>query len=276
MKLVSLSSGSKGNATFICTDTTKVLIDCGISAKKADEGLKALGYSLSSLDAVLLTHEHSDHIKGVKRIMQTCGIPVYATGGTLNNLSRVSGDEYFNYAGRELMEEIYIEKEFNVGDISFLPFRIYHDVAEPCGYRIAADQEGENLRRHAELAVLTDCGHFDDRIADHLKLIDAMLLETNHDGGMLANGPYPMPLKRRIMSAVGHLSNNSAGQLIAEVMSPKLKSILLGHLSHENNTHELALNTVREEVSRVYGSDVGAALDMMVAPQEAVSRIIEI
>lgn len=276
MIFASLSSGSKGNATLIKTAGAMVLIDCGISAKKADESLKALGLSADQLDAVLLTHEHADHIKGVKRLMQAYNIPVYGTGGTLNGLFRTSKDEYFNYAGRSLMEQVKYDEGISIGDINITPFKTYHDTPEPCGYRIELYQDDEELRKHVELAVLTDCGHFDDSIVDHVNRVDALLLETNHDRSMLANGPYPMALKRRIMSAAGHLSNNSAGQLLSEVLSPRLKTVLLGHLSHENNTHELAIKTVQEEVSRVYGSDVGQQLDLTVAPQEAISRVIKL
>ncbi len=276
MKFVSLSSGSKGNATLICSDKTKILVDCGISAKKANEMLKVLGLSLNEIDALLLTHEHTDHIKGARRLMQAYGIPVYATGGTLGNLARVTGDEYFNYSGRELMEEIYTDRGFLLGDIEVLPFRIYHDVAQPCAYRFELHQEGGDKRKHVEAAVITDCGHFDDEIRDHLKLLDVLLLEANHDRAMLTNGPYPMQLKRRIMSSDGHLSNNASGQLLSEIISPKLKAVLLGHLSHENNTHELALKTVKAELAGVYGEQLADNLDINVAPQDALSRLIEI
>ncbi len=276
MKFVSLSSGSKGNATLICTDKTKILVDCGISAKKANEMLRALGLSLEDIDALLLTHEHTDHIKGAKRLMQAYGIPVYGTGGTLENLTRATGDEYFNYAGRKLMEEVYTDRSFSVGDIEVLPFKIYHDVAQPCAYRFELHQDGENKRKHVEAAVITDCGHFDDEIRDHLKLLDVMLLEANHDRAMLTNGPYPMMLKRRIMSSDGHLSNNASGQLLSEIISPKLKSVLLGHLSHENNTHELALKTVKTELKATYGEQLAEGLDINVAPQDALSKLIEL
>ena len=276
MKFVSLSSGSKGNAALVCTEKTKLLVDCGISARKAGDMLKSLGYELSDIDALLLTHEHSDHIKGAKRLMQAYGIPVYATGGTLRALPAAAGDEYFNYAGKRLMEEVYADRHFTIGDIDIMPFRIYHDVAEPCAYRFEVYQDDDRLRRHAEAAVLTDCGHFDDGIADRMRLLDVMLLEANHDRAMLANGRYPAVLKRRIMSSDGHLSNNAAGQLLSEIISPKLKAVILGHLSHENNTPEKALNTVRAELSAACGSEAAEGLSMTVALQDSLSNLIEI
>ena len=276
MRLVSLSSGSRGNATLIQTKESCILIDCGITARKAEEALRLLGLSLKDIDALLLTHEHIDHIRGAKRLMSAYGIPVYATEGTLRNLTRVSGDEYFSYAGREHMEVIRTDHAFRVGDLDILPFHTYHDVAEPCGFRFELSQEDSTLRKHVQLGVMTDCGHYDDYIADHLHALDGILLESNHDRSMLANGPYPMRLKRRIMSSEGHMSNNAAGQLLGEIISPKLKTVLLGHLSQENNTHEIALKTVREELASVYGEAAAARLELYVAPQDGISHSVEL
>ncbi len=276
MKMVSLASGSKGNCTLIRTDDACILVDCGISARRAEEGLRAVGLSLKDVDALFLTHEHIDHIRGVKRLMSAYDIPVYATEGTLKNLARVSGDEYFNYAGREKMEVIRADREIMVGSVGVLPFHTYHDVAEPCGYRFEISQDGADQRRHVSLAVMTDCGHYDDYIADHLHYLDAMLLESNHDRTMLANGPYPVYLKRRIMSSEGHLSNHAAGQLLTEILSPKMTSVLLGHLSHENNTHQKALETVHAELAAVFGRETADRIDLNVAPQDGLSKEVEL
>ena len=276
MKMVSLASGSKGNCTLIRTDDACILVDCGISAKRTEEALRAVGLSLRDVDALLLTHEHIDHIRGVKRLMSAYDIPVYATEGTLKNLARITGDEYFNYAGRDRMEMIHADRELQIGSVSILPFATYHDVAEPCGYRFEISQQQNDLRRHVSLAVMTDCGHYDDYIADHLMYLDAMLLESNHDRGMLANGPYPMYLKRRIMSSEGHLSNHAAGQLLTEILSPKLTSVLLGHLSQENNTHQRALGTVRDELAAAFGDAAADRIDLNVAPQDGLSKLIEL
>ena len=276
MKMVSLASGSKGNCTLIRTDDACILVDCGISAKRTEEALRAVGLSLRDVDALLLTHEHIDHIRGVKRLMSAYDIPVYATEGTLKNLARITGDEYFNYAGRDRMEMIHADREFQIGSVSILPFATYHDVAEPCGYRFEISQQQNDLRRHVSLAVMTDCGHYDDYIADHLMYLDAMLLESNHDRGTLANGPYPIYLKRRIMSSEGHLSNHAAGQLLTEILSPKMTSVLLGHLSQENNTHQRALGTVRDELAAAFGDAAADRIDLNVAPQDGLSKLIEL
>lgn len=271
MKFVSLASGSSGNASFVCTDKTKILIDCGISARKTDTLLKSIGVSdgLKSIDAVLLTHEHSDHIKGAKRISSAYGIPIFASGGTIDSLAEATKDEYFNYAGRELTEQVRADFEFEIGDMSIIPFRIYHDAKEPCGYRIEARENG----RTAAVAVMTDCGHYDDYICDHLTELDAMLLEANHDPAMLAAGPYPMALKRRIMSDRGHLSNEAAGELLAKVFAPRLKSVVLGHISKENNTPELAERTVREGLSRLRGSKALSMLSIRTASQDKLTEV---
>ena len=271
MRLVSLASGSKGNAVLVSTDRTRILVDCGITAKRADESLKALGVEkgLGDIDALLLTHEHSDHIRGVKRLMSAWQIPVYATEGTLSSLARVTGDEYFRYAGRTLMEPVRADFELEIGDISILPFSTYHDAAEPCAYSFSA--AGENGAGTAA-AVLTDCGHYDDYITAHLTELDALLLEANHDPEMLARGPYPMALKRRIFSPRGHMSNPDAGELLAKVFAPRLKSVLLGHLSMENNTHRIALETVGRTLSALRGQEAADMLSLDVAPQNGLSR----
>ncbi len=246
MKFYSLVSGSSGNASLICSGETNILIDCGISAKKADELLKEAGLDagLDDIDALFITHEHSDHIRGIKRAMSAYGIPVYGSEGTLDSLARAARDEYFNYAGRELMEPVRADFEINIGDISITPFNIYHDATEPVAYRFECSEAGGSRAA----AIMTDCGHFDDYICDHLMQLDALILESNHDLKLLANGPYPMNLKRRILSGIGHLSNPDSGKLLSNICGARLKSVRLGHLSRENNEPELAVRTVRESL----------------------------
>ena len=271
MRLVSLASGSRGNATLLCAGETRILVDCGIAAKRADESLKALGIEkgLGGIDALLLTHEHTDHIKGVKRLMSAWQIPVYAGEGTLKALAGVSGDDYFRYAGRALMEPVRADFELEIGDISILPFATWHDAAEPYAYRFEAREENG---RETAAAVLTDCGHYDDYIAAHLTELDALLLEANHDLQMLARGPYPMMLKRRILSPRGHLSNLDAGELLSRIFAPRLKSVLLGHLSMENNTQKVALDTVAGKLRELRGQEAVSMITLDAAPQNGISR----
>lgn len=325
MLFVSLASGSSGNCTFIATDSAKILIDCGISAKKIDESLKALGFCAEALDAVFLTHEHSDHIRGLKRLMSAYGIPVFGSAGTLKSLPYVLKDDYFFYAGRKLLHEVSADREYKHGGLTVLPFAISHDAAQPFAYRIESrealsffeEEEDEikascrkkmcgpadDLRQKAACrtvcaAVATDMGYFDDAVRDHLLGLSAALLEANHDRAMLANGPYPMRLKRRIMSREGHLSNNSCANLLSEIMNPKLKHVFLGHLSKENNTPQAALSTVHAELSArfglpfepPYGTPRGRARainseqnntphglpEISVAPYDGLSRVVRI
>lgn len=271
MRFLSLVSGSSGNASLMATDSTKILVDCGISAKKTDTLLKEAGIEkgLHGIDALILTHEHSDHIKGVKRLMSAYGIPVYGSSGTLSALSAATKDEYFKYAGRELMEPVRADFEFSIGDIHILPFNIYHDAAEPYAYRFEI-YEGDKC---TETALMTDCGHFDDYICDHLTELDAVLMEANHDPVMLQNGPYPMMLKRRIISGRGHLSNASAGELLAKIFQPKLKKVKLGHLSKENNTPELAVATVRDTLISLRGTETAGLVDIAAASPEILTEV---
>lgn len=277
MIFASLASGSSGNCSFAATEHSSILIDCGLSAKRIDESLKALGYSAAGLDAVLLTHEHSDHIKGLKRLVSAYGVPVYASEATLRQLPEAARDEFFRYAGRELMHPVSAEQWLQIGDFSVLPFQVSHDAAGPFAYRFETKQAaGTALRSHVSGAVMTDTGFFDDAMRDHLLGLDVLLLEANHDRGMLSNGPYPLVLKRRIMSRQGHLSNNAAGQLLSEILNPRLSHVFLGHLSRENNTPELALETVRREVAERLGARAAEALSLSVAPREGLSQVIRL
>ena len=285
MKFCSLVSGSSGNAALISAGSTNILIDCGISAKRTEKLLKEAGIEggLDAIDAVLLTHEHSDHIKGVKRIMSAYGIPVYGSMGTLRALADVTRDEYFNYAGHALMEPVRADFEVSIGDISFTPFNIYHDAAEPLSYRIELnDTNAVNDTNSANetssdksFVIMTDCGHYDDYICDHLTGLDALILEAYHDLRMLANGPYPMSLKRRILSDTGHLSNVDAGDLLSRIYAPRLKTVRLGHLSRENNTPELAVRTVVDRFKALRGTEAAGNISVDAASPDMPTYLIQ-
>ena len=271
MKFYSLVSGSSGNASLISSGRTNILIDCGISAKKTDALLREAGLSggLNDIDALFVTHEHSDHIRGIKRVMSAYSIPVYGSEGTLDSLAKAARDEYFNYAGRELMESVRADFEISIGDISITPFNIYHDAAEPLAYRFECCGEGGSRAA----ALMTDCGHFDDYICDHLKELDALILEANHDLKLLADGPYPMMLKRRILSGIGHLSNPDSGKLLSKICGKRLKSVRLGHLSRENNEPQLAVKTVRESLIASGLEAEAAMLSLEAASPELLTEV---
>lgn len=267
MFFASLASGSSGNCTLLSTGKENILIDCGISAKRIGDSLKDLGITLHEIDAVLLTHEHIDHVKGLKRLMSGFEIPVYSSYGTFNNLANITKDEFFTFAGAQYFHPVQADVDFYIGNTLVRPFRTYHDTPGPLGYRF--EMEAPVFEHDASCCVLTDCGHYDGYICSHLKNLDALLIESNHDVDMLMNGPYPMFLKRRIFSDNGHSSNASCAQLLKSIYTPKLKNVLLAHLSEENNDPETALSFVEGEVSI-------PELDISVAPKSGVSKVIRL
>lgn len=267
MIFVSLASGSSGNCTLLSTGKENILIDCGISAKRIGDSLKKFNITLNDIDAVLLTHEHIDHVKGLKRLMSGYSIPVYASYGTYNNLSSVTKDEFFTYSGSMLFHPVRADVEFYIGNTLVQPFKTYHDTPGPLGFRF--EMEAPVFEHDASCCVLTDCGHYDSYICSHLKNLNALLIESNHDVDMLMNGPYPMFLKRRIYSDCGHSSNASCASLIRSIYSPKLHSVILAHLSEENNDPELALSYVEKEVAV-------PDLQISVAPKCETSDVIRL
>ena len=243
MRMVSIASGSSGNCIYIGSDNTHVLVDAGISNKRIEMGLNDLGLNARELDGILITHEHSDHIKG------------------LGVLARKYGTE-------DLMHPITPDVDFMVGDLEVKPFRIDHDAANPVAYRV------QNEKR--SVAVATDMGHYSQYIIDHLQGLDAILLEANHDVKMLEAGPYPYYLKRRILGDYGHLSNENAGRLLSSILHDNLKHIFLGHLSKENNYEELAYETVRLEITEGDTPYKANDFPITVAKRDAVSQIVTV
>lgn len=236
MKLCSIASGSSGNCIFAGSDTTSVLIDAGISGKRVESGLNTIGLTGKDIDGILVTHEHSDHIKGLGVLARKLKVPIYATRGTIGAMAGSLG---------KLPEGIFCpieaDRSFEVGDLVIDPFAISHDAAEPVGYRIS---HGES-----SIGIVTDLGMYDEYIVERLQGLDALLLEANHDVNMLQVGSYPYYLKQRILGRRGHLSNTMAGQLLCRLLHDGMKEILLGHLSRENNYEALAFETVCAEVT---------------------------
>lgn len=238
MNLCSIASGSSGNCIFIGTEQTSLLVDIGISAKQAETGLHTIDRTLKDIDGILVTHEHSDHIRGVGVAARKVGIPIYGTKGTLEAIKNCSS---LGKIDEGLYREISPDEIFQVGDMEIVPFRISHDAADPVAYRVNSGEKSA--------AVVTDLGVYNDYIVDHLQGLDAVLLEANHDVRMLQAGVYPYYLKQRILSNHGHLSNENAGRLLCRILHDNLKSVFLGHLSKENNYEALAYETVCTEVT---------------------------
>ena len=226
-RFCSLFSSSSGNATFVGTSKSGILIDAGVSAKKLKEALIGRNISPESIKGVFITHEHIDHIKAVRVFCSQFGTPVFATKGTLKAL-----DEEGVLNGK-FPYFVIDEKGAEAGDMIISSFETPHDSNESCGYRIILPDE-------RKIAVATDIGHMTDTIRENIRGCDLVMLESNHDIGMLQNGPYPYYLKRRILSPVGHLSNADCAKAAAELVKSGTTRLYLGHLSGENNFPDLA------------------------------------
>lgn len=265
MRFVSIASGSSGNCIYAGTEKSHILVDAGISAKRIEKGLFEVGVKPSEIDGICITHEHSDHVKGLGVLARKYEIPVYGTKGTLKEIRKMASlGEY----PEELLNPVLPDVKFTVGDMEVLPFHIDHDAADPVAYRIQAGNKS--------IAVATDLGHFNQYTIDHLLDLNAVLLESNHDLRMLETGPYPYYLKRRIMGDFGHLSNENAGRLLNCILNDKMKHILLGHLSKENNMPELAYETVRLEVDMGDCPYRSSDFNMAVAGRDEMSEILTI
>ena len=238
MRMCSIASGSSGNCIYVGSDNCHLLIDTGISKKRIEEGLNKLEIKGDELDGILITHEHSDHIKGLGVFSRKYEIPIYATAGTIAGIKESSS---LGKMPEGLLHPIKADHPFQLGELDVHPFAISHDANEPSGYRI--EQDGKSV------AVATDLGKYDDYTVENLKNLDAILLEANHDIRMLQVGRYPYYLKQRILGDRGHLSNENAGRLLCRLLHDNMKAIFLGHLSRENNYEELAYETVCSEVT---------------------------
>ena len=180
MRFVSIASGSSGNCIYAGTEHTHILVDAGISARRTEQGLFEVGVKPSELSAIFITHEHSDHVKGLGVLARKYEIPIYGTQGTLREIRKMKG--LLEYP-KELLNPVLPDVKFQVGELDVMPFHIDHDAADPVAYRIQAGAKS--------IAIATDLGHFNQYTIDHLLDLDAVLLESNHDRRMLETGPYP-------------------------------------------------------------------------------------
>ncbi len=263
MRLVSIASGSSGNCIYVGTDKTHILIDAGISNKRIELGLKEIGVSPNDISGLFITHEHSDHTKGIGVLSRKHEIPIYATKETL---IQIDGIKQLGEYSRELFHPILPDDKIAIGDLNLTPFSIRHDAANPVAYRV----ENET----SKVAVATDIGEYDSYTIDHLQGLDAILLESNHDVNMVEAGPYPYYLKKRILGKYGHLSNENAGRLLTQILHGGLKHILLGHLSNENNYEALAYETVKCEIDQGHSIFKSSDFQIEVAKRDAMSQIV--
>ncbi len=229
MRFCILASGSRGNSVLIESDHARVLVDVGLSARQIALRLQQIEVDPASINAIVLTHDHTDHVRGVGVFARRYQVPIYAHPETLDNITYLLRDTETVHPWRQ---------KFTIRDITFRPFPLSHDSDPTVGYLVM-----HNQRR---LALCTDLGVVTEEVKIHLQQADAILLESNHDPDMLLNGPYPWHLKERIASRVGHLSNHNAGEVLNTVLHAGTEWVVLGHLSEENNTAGLALETVLE------------------------------
>jgi phosphoribosyl 1,2-cyclic phosphodiesterase len=261
LTLTTLASGSSGNCLLFSDGKTHILIDAGISCRRIKTSFAALGLDPTELSAVLVTHEHSDHISGLATLTKQLQFPVWASRGTAGELNRRIAfleDRLFSFSPGS---------GFSIGDLHIGTFAISHDAAQPTGYTIT---DG-----HRTAAVVTDLGMATEPVLAAVSGADLLVLESNHDETMLRQGPYPAFLKSRILGNSGHLSNGTAGEVACTAVSGGATTVVLAHLSKENNTPKLAHETVSEVLRRSL-IDPMRDLSLTVAPRDVVGEILPV
>jgi len=234
VKFITLASGSKANSTYIESGETRLLFDFGLSCKATESRLEEIGIMPLSLSGIFITHEHRDHCRGLKTFSKKYNVPIYANEPTAQLLEK-------DLSAKIKIRRILSEKEINIGDLKVQPFSVPHNGAEPLGFTITAKKK--------KAGILTDCGFATGLIKQRLKDVDLLLIESNYDEGMLKNSSYPWSIKQRISGRLGHLSNREAAALIAEIFEGRPAKVILGHISENTNTPELADNAVKSALS---------------------------
>ena len=230
MKICSLCSGSSGNCIFVGSDNTKILVDAGMSGTKITNALKSIDVNPNELDGILVTHEHIDHIKGAGILSRKYDVPIYATDKTWEAMEDKIGE-----VSLKNVRQIYSDSDFCINDIDITANKIPHDAVDPVAYNL--------MNKGRKVGICTDLGYMPKTVYDSIKDCDVLLLESNHDIDMLNAGSYPFATKKRILGQKGHLSNETCGQILAH-LADRVKYVMLGHLSKENNTPDLALSTI--------------------------------
>ncbi|AYD41314.1 MBL fold metallo-hydrolase [Clostridium fermenticellae] len=255
-----LYSGSSGNSIFVATPNARILVDAGLAGKKIENALSQIGEKPQDIDAIFVTHEHIDHIKGVGVLSRKYDIPIYANELTWKVMSKSIGKI------RDSNIKILNNKYTSINDMDVLSYKISHDAASPFGYSINC--------RNKKACIATDLGFFPKELNNILKDANVVLLESNHDTEMLKFGPYPYTLKRRILSNIGHLSNDDCGKAIVSIANGSFKNIILGHLSKTNNYPELAYQTVLNILTNA-GIKINSDLNLSVAKRDMPSNYIK-
>ena len=261
LNFCSLYSGSSGNCYFIESENTKLLIDAGVSLKKIEEGLNSINILPSSLNGILVTHEHSDHIQSLGNLSKKFNLPVYANKETFSAMPKQT-DKILE----KNIKYINIDQTFNINDINIKPFSIPHDAANPCGFTFEHNNK--------KICTATDIGHMTQDILKNLEGSSFVLLESNYDPEVLKCSKYPYLLKTRIAGPNGHLSNSMAGKTINYLINNGLSYAMLGHPSKESNFPELAYQTVVDEI--ISNNTDLSKIQLSVANRNNISKIINI
>ncbi len=235
LNFCSLYSGSSGNSLFVQSENTKILVDCGVSCKKVEEALKTIEVDSSSIDAILITHEHIDHVKGLSVFASKYNVPVFASTNTFDYMKKATAK-----INEDNLKTFKINDKITVGDLEISPFAIPHDAVNPCGFNISNNNN--------KISIATDIGHMTNSILKQLEGSSFVLLESNYDTSVLKCCSYPFSLKSRISGPTGHLSNEIASKTLSYLFKNGLKSAILGHLSKESNFPELAYQTALNEL----------------------------
>ena len=260
-KFCSLYSGSSGNSLFIETQNTKLLIDAGVSSKKIENALNDINIDPSTLDGILVTHEHIDHVQGLGTLSKKFDLPVFVNQETLDAMPKQK-----DKISEKNVKTFKISDKFEIGDLEIRPFSIPHDAANPCGFNI--------WKNNKKISIATDIGHMTNPILKSLEESLFIMLEANYDPEVLRCSPYPFTLKSRIAGPTGHLPNEMAGKTISHLLKSGLKNAMLGHLSKQSNFPELAYKTVVDElISNNYNED---CISLSVASRDNHSKIITI
>lgn len=235
MRMTVLASGSRGNCTVLSSSSASILVDAGLSCRETLKRMKIAGEDPHRLRAIVISHEHSDHVAGLEVLARKLKIPVYISAETYESWRKVVRDKEGQPVVLERREHFHPGRRFMIGDITVTPFTIPHDAADPCGFTFKADG--------VKIGIATDLGYLPFSVKDQLRGCDGLMIESNHDLEMLRNGPYPWMVKQRVMSRVGHLSNAALAEFFEKDYDGSAAFLVLAHLSEQNNHPELARET---------------------------------
>jgi len=260
-----LASGSKGNCTLVASSRTRLLIDAGLSCRELLRRLALCGEDPAGIDAVLITHEHADHIAGLRVLARRLKVPIYITGATCQEYQRCARDANGQRVSLERHEAFRSGQSFQIGDISVQPFTIPHDAVDPVGFTFRADG--------IKVGICTDLGYLPASVRDHLRACQVLMIESNHDIELLRGGPYPWSVKQRVMSRVGHLSNDALADFLTTDYDGGAEFLILAHLSEQNNHPEIA----RMTAERALGAQTSLfEKRLLLAPQHEPSAAVRL